>query len=108
MSVPASAEEQSRSRTKRLITFVLGGLNMASWLMYATSNWSTEGQGVNLYMAVHFTMLVIVQPLVTLPGLYLAWKGERPDLALLLVAIPWIFYLLGVIAFAIGVFIYGF
>lgn len=53
-------------------------------------------------------MLVIVQPLVTLPGLYLAWQKQRLNLALVLVAVPWLFFFMGLIAFAIGVSIHGF
>lgn len=108
MTEISATEQQHRDRTLRFVVGVLGAWNMASWLMYASSSWSTGGEPWNLYMLLHFAMLVIVQPLVTLPGLYLAWKNERLNLALLLVAIPWMFFFAGLIVFAIGVAIYGF
>lgn len=47
-------------------------------------------------------------PLVALAALYLARRNERLGLATLLVALPTIFFWLGVLAFGISVMIYGF
>jgi len=47
-------------------------------------------------------------PLIALAALYLARRNERLGLATLLVALPTIFFWLGVLAFAISVMIYGF
>lgn len=109
MSSPAAiTPQEGRTRTLRLLTFVLGAWNMASWAMYATSSWSTGGEKITLYMALQFAMLVIVQPLVSIPALYFAWKNERILTAFWLAAVPWIFYLLNVLAFGVSVAMYGF
>ena len=47
-------------------------------------------------------------PLIALAALYLARRNERLGLATLLVALPTIFFWLGVLAFAVSVMIYGF
>ena len=47
-------------------------------------------------------------PLIALAALYLARRNERLGVATLLVALPTIFFWLGVLAFAISVMIYGF
>jgi hypothetical protein len=47
-------------------------------------------------------------PLIALAALYLARRNERLGLATLLVALPTIFFWLGVLAFAISAMIYGF
>jgi hypothetical protein len=47
-------------------------------------------------------------PLIALAALYLARRNERLGLATLLVALPTIFFWLGVLAFAISVMIHGF
>jgi hypothetical protein len=47
-------------------------------------------------------------PLIALTALYLARRNERLGLATLLVALPTIFFWLGVLAFAISVMIHGF
>jgi hypothetical protein len=47
-------------------------------------------------------------PIIAIWALYLARRNERLPLATLLVSLPTIFFWLGVIAFAIGVMIYGF
>jgi hypothetical protein len=47
-------------------------------------------------------------PLIALAALYLARRNERLGLATLLVALPTIFFWLGVVAFAISAMIYGF
>jgi hypothetical protein len=50
----------------------------------------------------------IGSPLIALAALYLARRNERLGLATLLVALPTIFFWLGVLAFAISVMIHGF
>ena len=47
-------------------------------------------------------------PLIALAALYLARRNERLGLATLLVALPTVFFWLGVLAFAISAMIYGF
>jgi hypothetical protein len=47
-------------------------------------------------------------PLIALAALYLAWRNERLGLATLLVALPIIFFWLGVLAFGVSVMIHGF
>ena len=47
-------------------------------------------------------------PLIALAALYLARRNERLGLATILVALPTIFFWLGVLAFAISVMIHGF
>ncbi len=92
----------------RIFTFILSAVNLAWWLLLATSRWDNEGQPIDFYQALQFAMMVIVPPLVTLPALYLAWKNIRLKLAAFLAGIPWMFYLANAIIFAIGVAIHGF
>lgn len=110
MSSPtALTPEESRNGTKRLAIFVLGAFNLASWLMFATSRWFGEDIGeITPYMWSQFLMLVVVQFLVTVPALVLAWRNQRLTLAFWLVAIPWIYWIGTVIAFGIGIAIDGF
>lgn len=114
MSGPASnpsamTPEESRNSTKRIGVFVLGAFNMLSWLMFATSRWFGEDIGeITPYMWSQFLMLVVVQFLVTVPALVLAWRNERLTLALWLVAIPWLYWFGTAFAFFIAVLIYGF
>lgn len=92
----------------RILTFVLGAVNLAWWLLLATSRWDNEGQPIDFFQALQFAMLVIVPPLVTIPALYLAWKNIRLKLAAFLAGIPWMFYLANAIIFGISVFLHGF
>jgi hypothetical protein len=64
--------------------------------------WSLTYGGINVFW------IQVVIPLVALAALYLAWRNERLVLATALVALPTIFFSLNVLAFAIGVMIYGF
>lgn len=43
-SQPIAVAQESRDNTLRIVIFVLGLWNMVSWLIYATSSWSTEGE----------------------------------------------------------------
>lgn len=109
MTGQTPAQTQNPSSNLRTAIFVLGILNLLSWFMFATSRWFGEDRTeITLYMWSQFLMLVVVQFLVTLPALALAWRNERLKLAFWLVAIPWIYWLGTVFAFFVAVMIYGF
>jgi hypothetical protein len=108
MKTPA---QEQKDKSLRLIVGILGAWNIFSFLMYLPGlSFQSNGGGEPLkwYVVAHMIMTYVIQPLVSAAGLALAYRNERLNLALVLVAIPWIFFFMSVAAFAIGVAIYGF
>lgn len=106
-----TARQEQREKTLRLIVGILGVWNIFSFLMYLpglSSLGNGGGEPMKWYVVAHMIMTYVIQPLVSAAGLALAYRNERLNLALALVGIPWIFSILGVLAFGIGVMIYGF
>ncbi len=87
----------------------IAGLALLDWLSYVPSvvkYWSDfPGPGFAGSMAI---VQMLVLPAIAAAAIVLAWRGERLGLAAILALIPTIVFFLGVIAFGIGVAIYGF
>lgn len=60
------------------------------------------------FAGAHAIVQMIVLPLLAVAAIVLAWRGERLALAATFAILPTLVNLLGVVAFAIGVGIYGF
>ncbi len=81
---------------------------LVTWLSDLPSFWLHGIEWSLSYGGIIVAGYDIGAPLTALVAIYLARRNERLGLATLLVALPTIFTLLGVLAFAIGVMIYGF
>lgn len=69
---------------------------------------SFSGPGGSLINWLDFASVYIAAPLCGLTGLALAAQGRQLKLAAIIVAIPQIYWTLSIVAFVIGIMIYGF
>lgn len=87
----------------------IAGLALFDWLSYVPSvvkYWSEfPGPGYAGFMAI---VQMMVLPTIAGAAIALAWRGERLGLAAVLALIPTIVFFLSVVAFGIGVAMYGF
>jgi hypothetical protein len=87
----------------------IAGLALLDWLSYVPSmviHWPEfPGSGYAGFVGI---VQMVVLPLLALAAIGLAWRGERLGLATLLALTPTAVFILGVLAFGIGVAIYGF
>jgi hypothetical protein len=97
-----------RDRIDRAI-IALSCLVLLDWLSFLPSvvNFWNEFPSPGIGGVVEIIMTVVF-PLLALTAAYLAWRGQRLGLATLLVILPTLFNILGTVAFAISVAIYGF
>ena len=92
----------------RYAIIALGAVVMMTWLNYMPSV-VRFGLGFdNFYTTVQGTAQIIGFPLMGACGIAYAARGQRLGIATALVSLPTFWFWLGVIAFAIGVSIYGF
>jgi hypothetical protein len=87
----------------------IAALALLDWLSYVPSVikfWSEfPGPG---YVGLHGIVQMVVLPILAVTAIILAWRGARLGLAASLALVPTLVNILGVIAFGIGVAIYGF
>jgi len=60
------------------------------------------------YAGAHIAAQRFAAPIVALAAIFLAWRNERLWLATILVALPTVFYWIGVLIFTVAIMIYGF
>jgi hypothetical protein len=97
-----------RGRTSGAI-IAIAGLALLDWLSYVPSvanHWS-EFPDPGFVGAVEILQIVVL-PLLAAVAIVLAWRGERLVLAAALAILPTLVFILGVVAFGIGVALYGF
>lgn len=92
----------------RYAIIALGAIVFMTWLNYMPSVVRHGLEFGSLYAAVQTTAQVIAFPLLGACAIAYAARDQRLGIATALVSIPTLFNLLGVIAFAISVSIYGF
>ncbi len=87
----------------------LAGIGLVKWISYLPSLaiHPAEFPGPG-FMGVFMAMQMTVFPLLMLMAIALCWKNQRLALAGILASVPTIAHWLGVVAFGIGVAIYGF
>jgi hypothetical protein len=87
----------------------IAALALLDWLSYVPSVvkfWSEfPGPG---FVGLHGIVQMVVLPILVVTAICLAWRGERIGLAAALALLPTVLNILGVVAFGIGVAIYGF
>jgi hypothetical protein len=91
----------------RQAIMALGALVLMNWLNYMPSV-VRHGLDFGGVAAFQTPLQIIAFPLMGACGLVLAARKQRLGLATMLVSIPTLFDVVAVIAFAIGVFLYGF
>jgi hypothetical protein len=102
--------ERTENRTAMLrgAVLVAACLELVTWLPFLpgllVEDWSGYTRGALAYMI----FLLAVCPLLAIAGLTLAIKNQRIGLAAILVSIQPIAFVISVVAFAVGVFKYGF
>ncbi len=85
---------------------LLGLLDWVSFVPSVANFWGEfPGSG---FGGAHTIVQTIVLPLLGIAAIVLAWRGERLRLAATFAILPTLLNFLGVVAFAIGVAIYGF
>jgi len=91
----------------RYAIMVLGALVLMNWLNYMPSV-MRHGLDFGSLSAIQTSVQIIAFPLMGACAIVLAARKERLGLATILVSIPALFDVLAMIAFGIGVFLYGF
>ena len=91
----------------RYAVMVLGVLVLMNWLNYIPSV-VLHGLDFDGASAFQTPLQIIAFPLMGASAIALAARGQRLGLATILVSIPTLFNLAAVIAFGVGVFLYGF
>jgi hypothetical protein len=92
----------------RYSIIALGAMVMMTWLNYMPSV-VRHGLGFEgLYSTLQGTVQIVVFPLMAACGIAYAARNQRLGIATALVSIPAFWFMFGVVAFAIGVSIYGF
>ena len=91
----------------RYAIIALGALMLMTWLNFMPS---VVGHGLDFrgVSAFETPVRIIAFPLMAACAIALAARGQRPGLATLLVSIPTLYGVFAVIAFGIGVILYGF
>ena len=87
----------------------IAALALLDWLSYVPSvanHWS-EFPDPGFVGLVEIVQMVVL-PLLAAAGIVLAWQGQRLRLATLFAILPTLAYVAGVLAFGMGVAIYGF
>jgi hypothetical protein len=87
----------------------IAGLALLDWLSYVPSvaNYWSEFPDPGFVGAVEILQIVVL-PLLVATAIVLAWCRERLVLAAALAILPTLVFILGVVAFGIGVALYGF
>ncbi len=91
----------------RYAVMVLGVLVLMNWLNYMPSV-VLHGLDFDGASAFQTPLQIIAFPLMGASAIVLAARGQRLGLATMLVSIPTLFNVAAVIAFGVGVFLYGF
>ncbi len=97
-----------RGRTSGAI-ITIAGLALLDWLSYVPSvanHWSEFPDPG--FVGVVEILQIVVLPLLAVAAIVLAWRGERLVLATTLAILPTLVFILGVVAFGVGVALYGF
>jgi hypothetical protein len=91
----------------RYAIITLGALVLMTWLNFMPSvvRHGLDFRGVSAFET---PVRMIAFPLMAACGIALAARGQRLDLAAVLVSIPTLYNVFAVIAFAIGIILYGF
>lgn len=92
----------------RLAIIALALYNLWDFLDWIPSLRLSEGIGNTFYAIQNTIFIYVINPLASLAAIVLAVMGRRLKLAALLAAVPQLHFWAGVVAFAIGVMIYGF
>jgi hypothetical protein len=92
----------------RIAIIALAVYNLWDFLDWIPSLRLSEGIGNTFYAVQNTIFIFVINPLAALAGIVLAVMNRRLKLAALLAAVPQIHFWGGVVAFAIGVMIYGF
>jgi hypothetical protein len=92
----------------RLAIIALALYNFIDFADWVQNGNLSEGIGRTFYAIQTTLFAYVINPLSSLAAIVLAVMGKRLKLAALLAAVPTLYFWAGVLAFGIGVMIYGF